>query len=165
MTDGNALLTSLAFDYPIYGTQWHPEKNAFEWRRPFVAHTPSGVRVTFFMAEFFVSEGMEAALAIASLLWYQWSRWCRVLLFSVMSQPGRTSTDLPQRTRRTERSFTTSVLWKVAQRASLSKSIISDTFAQLPPSRRNVYDTSCNAQIVDKSDTLFFPWRKIESRK
>ncbi|XP_019730977.1 gamma-glutamyl hydrolase isoform X2 [Hippocampus comes] len=60
-TDGKTefLSTVEAFDYPIYGTQWHPEKNAFEWRRPFVAHTPSGVRVTFFMAEFFVSEARK----------------------------------------------------------------------------------------------------------
>ncbi|XP_061613803.1 gamma-glutamyl hydrolase isoform X1 [Phyllopteryx taeniolatus] len=60
-TDGMTefLSTVEAFDYPIYGTQWHPEKNAFEWRKPFVAHTPSGVRVTFFTAEFFVGEARK----------------------------------------------------------------------------------------------------------
>ncbi|XP_057680838.1 gamma-glutamyl hydrolase [Corythoichthys intestinalis] len=60
-TDGltEFLSTVEAFDYPIYGTQWHPEKNAFEWRKPYITHTPSGVRVTFFMAEFFVGEARK----------------------------------------------------------------------------------------------------------
>ncbi|XP_077410272.1 gamma-glutamyl hydrolase isoform X2 [Vanacampus margaritifer] len=61
-TDGQTefLSTVEALDFPIYGTQWHPEKNAFEWRKPYVAHTPSAVRVTFFMAEFFVSEARKS---------------------------------------------------------------------------------------------------------
>lgn len=46
-----------AKDYPIYGTQWHPEKNAFEWNRPYIPHSPSAVKAAFFMAEFFVNEG------------------------------------------------------------------------------------------------------------
>lgn len=50
-----------AYDYPIYGTQWHPEKNAFEWTRPYIPHSPSAVKTTFYMAEFFVSEGMNTA--------------------------------------------------------------------------------------------------------
>ncbi|XP_061121988.1 gamma-glutamyl hydrolase [Syngnathus typhle] len=60
-TDGKIefLSTMEAFDYPIYGTQWHPEKNAFEWRKPYVAHTPLGVRLTFYMAEFFVGEARK----------------------------------------------------------------------------------------------------------
>lgn len=48
-----------AYDYPIYGTQWHPEKNAFEWTRPYIPHTPSAIKTTFYMAEFFVNEGMN----------------------------------------------------------------------------------------------------------
>ncbi|KAM6900779.1 gamma-glutamyl hydrolase isoform 2-T2 [Xenentodon cancila] len=57
-TDGNVEFVSTveAYDYPIYGTQWHPEKNAFEWTRPYIAHSPSAVKTTFYMAEFFVSE-------------------------------------------------------------------------------------------------------------
>lgn len=51
---------SAAFDYPIYGTQWHPEKNAFEWRRPYVPHSPSAVRISFYVAQFFVNEGTNA---------------------------------------------------------------------------------------------------------
>lgn len=50
-----------AYDYPIYGTQWHPEKNAFEWTKTYITHTPSAVRNNFYMAEFFVNEGMNTA--------------------------------------------------------------------------------------------------------
>lgn len=57
-----------AYDYPIYGTQWHPEKNAFEWTKPYIPHSPSAVRTTFYMAEFFVSEGMNTALIFAPLI-------------------------------------------------------------------------------------------------
>ncbi|XP_061877911.1 gamma-glutamyl hydrolase-like [Entelurus aequoreus] len=61
-TDGKTefLSTFEATDFPIYGTQWHPEKNAFEWRKPHFAHGPSAVQVTFFMAEFFVGEARKS---------------------------------------------------------------------------------------------------------
>ncbi|XP_041817142.1 gamma-glutamyl hydrolase isoform X2 [Chelmon rostratus] len=60
-TDGTTEFVSTveAYDYPIYGTQWHPEKNAFEWTRPYIAHSPSAVKTTFYMAEFFVSEARK----------------------------------------------------------------------------------------------------------
>ncbi|XP_023650260.1 gamma-glutamyl hydrolase [Paramormyrops kingsleyae] len=48
-----------AKDYPIYGTQWHPEKNAFEWTRPYIPHSPSAVKAAFFMADFFVNEARK----------------------------------------------------------------------------------------------------------
>ncbi|KAL1006450.1 hypothetical protein UPYG_G00072570 [Umbra pygmaea] len=48
-----------AYDYPIYGTQWHPEKNAFEWTRPYIPHSPLAVKTTFFMADFFVNEARK----------------------------------------------------------------------------------------------------------
>lgn len=48
-----------AYDYPIYGVQWHPEKSAFEWTRDFYTHSPNAVRVSFFFAEFFVSEARK----------------------------------------------------------------------------------------------------------
>ncbi|KAM6908138.1 gamma-glutamyl hydrolase-like, partial [Lycodopsis pacificus] len=61
-TDGTTEFVSMfeAYDYPFYGTQWHPEKNAFEWRNPFVPHSPSAVKTTFYMAEFFVSEARKS---------------------------------------------------------------------------------------------------------
>ncbi|XP_015225648.1 PREDICTED: gamma-glutamyl hydrolase [Cyprinodon variegatus] len=59
--DGNVEFVSTveAYNYPIYGTQWHPEKNAFEWSRPYIPHSPSAVRTTFHMAEFFVGEARK----------------------------------------------------------------------------------------------------------
>ncbi|XP_071340750.1 gamma-glutamyl hydrolase isoform X2 [Trachinotus anak] len=67
-TDGNIEFVSTmeAYDYPIYGTQWHPEKNAFEWRRPYYAHSSSAVKTTFYMAEFFVSEGPPQTLSLVA---------------------------------------------------------------------------------------------------
>uniref|UniRef100_A0A8C9Y0X2 folate gamma-glutamyl hydrolase n=1 Tax=Sander lucioperca TaxID=283035 RepID=A0A8C9Y0X2_SANLU len=42
------LLTQMrTYDFPISGTRWHPEKNAFEWG------------TTFYMAEFFVHEARK----------------------------------------------------------------------------------------------------------
>ncbi|XP_017269574.1 gamma-glutamyl hydrolase [Kryptolebias marmoratus] len=57
-TDGNTEFVSTveAYDYPIYGTQWHPEKNAFEWSRSYIPHSPAAVKTTFYVAEFFVGE-------------------------------------------------------------------------------------------------------------
>jgi len=51
-----------AYKYPIYGTQWHPEKNPFEWSKvngaPYEAinHSPNAVAVAQFTANFFVQE-------------------------------------------------------------------------------------------------------------
>ncbi|XP_033964730.1 gamma-glutamyl hydrolase-like isoform X2 [Pseudochaenichthys georgianus] len=60
-TDGEIEFVSTveAYDYPIYGTQWHPEKNAFQWRRPYISHSPSAVMTTFYMAQFFVNEARK----------------------------------------------------------------------------------------------------------
>uniref|UniRef100_A0A672HAA1 folate gamma-glutamyl hydrolase n=1 Tax=Salarias fasciatus TaxID=181472 RepID=A0A672HAA1_SALFA len=60
-TDGQTEFVSTveAYDYPIYGTQWHPEKNPFEWRKAYYPHSPSAVRMSFYMAEFFVSEARK----------------------------------------------------------------------------------------------------------
>ncbi|XP_035981056.1 gamma-glutamyl hydrolase [Fundulus heteroclitus] len=60
-SDGNIEFVSTveAYNFPIYGTQWHPEKNAFEWSRPYIPHSPSAIRTTFHMAEFLVSEARK----------------------------------------------------------------------------------------------------------
>ncbi|XP_043100031.1 gamma-glutamyl hydrolase [Puntigrus tetrazona] len=52
--------TMEAYDFPIYATQWHPEKNAFEWTRPYVPHTPSAIKTTFYTAYFFVNEAKKS---------------------------------------------------------------------------------------------------------
>ncbi|KAM4606234.1 gamma-glutamyl hydrolase [Polymixia lowei] len=60
-TDGRVEFVSTmeAYDFPIYGTQWHPEKNAFEWTRPYIPHSPAAVKTTFYMADFFVNEARK----------------------------------------------------------------------------------------------------------
>ncbi|KAJ3611627.1 hypothetical protein NHX12_021642 [Muraenolepis orangiensis] len=55
-----------AYDYPIYGTQWHPEKNAFEWTRDYIPHSPNAIKTTFFMADFFVNEAKKSFHKFAS---------------------------------------------------------------------------------------------------
>ncbi|KAG8570762.1 hypothetical protein GDO81_011405 [Engystomops pustulosus] len=50
-----------AYDYPIYGVQWHPEKNPFEWKKTSdISHTAEAVQVAFYMAEFFVNEARKS---------------------------------------------------------------------------------------------------------
>ncbi|XP_072267229.1 gamma-glutamyl hydrolase isoform X2 [Pyxicephalus adspersus] len=53
--------TMEAYEYPIYGVQWHPEKNPFEWRKTSdISHTAEAVDVAFYMARFFVSEARKS---------------------------------------------------------------------------------------------------------
>lgn len=50
-----------AFKYPIYGTQWHPEKNAFNWNPNYVInHSQHAVRVAQYFANFFVDEARKS---------------------------------------------------------------------------------------------------------
>jgi hypothetical protein len=51
--------------YPVYATQWHPEKNAFEWASFLrIPHSPEGIEVTQEMANFFVSEARKSQHAL-----------------------------------------------------------------------------------------------------
>ncbi|XP_056155611.1 gamma-glutamyl hydrolase [Lampris incognitus] len=61
-TDGRVEFVSTveANDFPIYGTQWHPEKNAFEWTRPYIPHSPAAIKTTFYMADFLVNEARKS---------------------------------------------------------------------------------------------------------
>ncbi|KAL4447534.1 hypothetical protein ABPG75_004753 [Micractinium tetrahymenae] len=53
--------------YPIYGTQWHPEKNAFEWTPDKdIPHHPDAIEITQEVANFFVSEARRNFHAPAS---------------------------------------------------------------------------------------------------
>ncbi|XP_051531684.1 gamma-glutamyl hydrolase isoform X2 [Myxocyprinus asiaticus] len=67
-TDGQHEFVSTmeAYDFPIYATQWHPEKNAFEWTRPHIPHSPSAIKTTFYMAQFFVNEARKSFHSFAS---------------------------------------------------------------------------------------------------
>jgi gamma-glutamyl hydrolase len=44
--------------YPVYGYQWHPEKNAFEWSGH-INHSPEAVAAMQYMADFTVSEARK----------------------------------------------------------------------------------------------------------
>jgi GMP synthase-like glutamine amidotransferase len=44
--------------YPIYGVQFHPEKNAYEWKvTNKIPHTASAISVGQYFANFFINEG------------------------------------------------------------------------------------------------------------
>ncbi|XP_062850102.1 gamma-glutamyl hydrolase [Trichomycterus rosablanca] len=60
-TDGEKEFVSTmeAYYHPIYATQWHPEKNAFEWTHPYIPHSPAAIKTTFYMAHFFVNEAKK----------------------------------------------------------------------------------------------------------
>ncbi|XP_059183291.1 gamma-glutamyl hydrolase-like [Centropristis striata] len=60
-TDGKIEFVSTveAYDFPIYGTLWHPEKTPFEWGRPYISHSLSAVQSAFYIAEFFVNEARK----------------------------------------------------------------------------------------------------------
>ncbi|UCE63388.1 MAG: gamma-glutamyl-gamma-aminobutyrate hydrolase family protein [Nitrospirota bacterium] len=53
-----------ARDYPFYGTQWHPEKNNFEWSQnedySNIPHTPNAILVSEATARFFISEARKS---------------------------------------------------------------------------------------------------------
>ena len=43
--------------YPIFATQWHPEKNTFEWTlKENIPHQDMSIKVTQFMSNFFVNQ-------------------------------------------------------------------------------------------------------------
>jgi anthranilate/para-aminobenzoate synthase component II len=46
--------------YPIYGLQFHPEKNIYEWRKDkHHPHSAQAIRVSQYFGNFFVSEGKK----------------------------------------------------------------------------------------------------------
>ena len=53
--------------YPIWGSQYHPEKNAYEWTRkyPDIPHSKDAIHASAHQAEFFV----EVNVIISSGLW------------------------------------------------------------------------------------------------
>ncbi len=56
--------TMEAKDYPFYGTQWHPEKNNFEWSQnddySNIDHSPSAIAASQATANFFISEARRS---------------------------------------------------------------------------------------------------------
>jgi len=46
-----------AYNYPFYATQWHPERNQFEWDiEELLLHTSDGVMATQYLTNYFVNE-------------------------------------------------------------------------------------------------------------
>lgn len=68
--NGAAFISSYeAKDFPFYGVMWHPEKNNFEFRtilRNGMPHTRNAVRVSQYMANFFVDETRRSDHCFAS---------------------------------------------------------------------------------------------------
>ncbi|KAJ1090206.1 hypothetical protein NDU88_003341 [Pleurodeles waltl] len=53
--------------YPFYGVQWHPEVNRFQWKKELAfPHSPNAVRLSFYMADFFVNEARKSSHQFAS---------------------------------------------------------------------------------------------------
>lgn len=50
-----------SIDFPLYATQWHPEKNSFEWTiREGINHSPNAILVTQYFSNFFVQEARKS---------------------------------------------------------------------------------------------------------
>jgi gamma-glutamyl hydrolase len=51
-----------SYNYPIFGSQWHPEKNAFEWGQTngipneAINHSPEAILIAQYTANFFVQQ-------------------------------------------------------------------------------------------------------------
>ncbi|XP_021722682.1 gamma-glutamyl hydrolase 1-like [Chenopodium quinoa] len=52
--------TIQAYDYPIVGFQWNPQKNAFEWGSPEIPHSLYAIQVTQYAANYLVSEARKS---------------------------------------------------------------------------------------------------------
>jgi len=63
-SEGLEFISSIeAKNYPFYGTQFHPEKNTFEWTEhyPNIPHTRGAVKVANYFADFFISEARKSS--------------------------------------------------------------------------------------------------------
>lgn len=62
--NGTEFISSLeSVDYPFYGVQFHPEKNAYEWKiGTRIPHSKEAVVITQYFADFFVNEGARTFL-------------------------------------------------------------------------------------------------------
>ncbi|XP_067409797.1 gamma-glutamyl hydrolase isoform X2 [Emydura macquarii macquarii] len=59
--DVEFISTMEAYKYPIYGVQWHPEKNPFEWKNSSgIPHSPSAMKVAYYVADFLVNEARKS---------------------------------------------------------------------------------------------------------
>ena len=79
--NGAAFASTLeAWNYPFTGTQWHPERNQFEWRNNNADHSADGVTAMQYMSNFFVGDARRnlqtfndtALFARLSIYSYPW---------------------------------------------------------------------------------------------
>ncbi|KAJ3671014.1 hypothetical protein LUZ60_008440 [Juncus effusus] len=60
--NGKVYVSSIqAYDYPITGLQWHPEKTAFEWGLSNIPHTEDSALATHYTASYFISETRKSS--------------------------------------------------------------------------------------------------------
>jgi gamma-glutamyl hydrolase len=62
-SDGLEFISTLEhIKYPLYGLQFHPEKNIYEWKEGKVhPHSAEAIRAAQYFANFFVNEGKRYA--------------------------------------------------------------------------------------------------------
>eukprot|EP00051_Salpingoeca_urceolata_P033869 m.22572 g.22572 ORF g.22572 m.22572 type:complete len:320 (+) comp6862_c0_seq1:133-1092(+) len=74
---GRAFVSTIeAKKYPIFGTQWHPEKNAYEWTaNEQIPHSSDAVDVCFYMAQFFVNLTRESSHVMSASDFYEKVIW------------------------------------------------------------------------------------------
>jgi len=71
--------TMEAFDMPITGSQWHPEKNAFEWGDEVINHSADAVLIAQYTSNYFVNQARNCAHTFPSVssesaaLIYNWA--------------------------------------------------------------------------------------------
>jgi hypothetical protein len=53
--------------YPFYGVQFHPEKNAFEWKTESIPHSADAILVGQFYGNFFVNESTLTGKYVGSM--------------------------------------------------------------------------------------------------
>eukprot|EP01133_Synstelium_polycarpum_P013238 gene13238-15556_t len=65
---GNTFLSTIeAKNYPIYGTQWHPEKPLFEWwNQEVMDHSFESIKANQYTSNFFVNECRKSSHSFAS---------------------------------------------------------------------------------------------------
>jgi len=67
-TDGKEFVSTYeAKHFPIYGTQWHPEKHNFEWdTSKHINHSLNAIRISQYLANFFVQEARKSSHAFSN---------------------------------------------------------------------------------------------------
>jgi gamma-glutamyl hydrolase len=70
---GKAFVSTIeAWEYPVTGTQWHPERNQFEWRPSTnMNHSPDAIEAMLYMAKYFVGNARRNSQSFADNALFQ----------------------------------------------------------------------------------------------